>query len=165
MFKGVMFLLAVLFSTSAFAGVRAYNGNTDLKIFDALQCSSGMSCSRAKNGKLVMTAPTNNVVQNRIAAVAGTATASQCGSTFTNSGAVEVDLPLASTVYGCRYTFITMNASNFDIDPDAADRVLALTNANGDRARNATVGNSITIEAVVGGWAIVGIYGTWTDAD
>lgn len=105
-------------------------------------------------------------LNNQVAATAVTITAAQCGSTFINSGAVEMDLPEASTVLGCRLTFITGNASNFDIDPDAADQILVQTDAAGDRARNATLGNSITIEAISASqWAPVSVIGTWSDAN
>lgn len=99
-----------------------------------------------------------------VAATATTITAAQCGSTFYNSGAVEMELPEASTVLGCTLSFVTLNASNFDIDPDAADQILVLTNAAGDSIRNATLGNTVTIRAVSASqWVVVGVQGTWSD--
>lgn len=104
--------------------------------------------------------------QSQVAATAVTATVAQCGATFINSGAVEVDLPEASTALGCRYTFITGHASNFDVDPEDSDQIAVLTNAAGDKIRNATVGNSVTLEAISASlWAVVAVYGTWSDAD
>jgi hypothetical protein len=104
-------------------------------------------------------------LQKQVAATATTITAAQCGSTFINSGAVQMELPEASAVLGCRLTFITGNASNFDINPDDADQILVLTNAVGDAIRNATLGNSIVIEAISASqWAVVGKeQGTWSD--
>lgn len=103
--------------------------------------------------------------QKQVAATATTLTAAQCGSTVINSGAVQIELPEASTVLGCRYTFITGNGSNFDVNPDNADQILVLTNAAGDAIRNATLGNSVTIEAISASeWAPVGKeQGTYTD--
>lgn len=44
----------VLFATTAWAGIQAYNGSTDLKIFSKIKCGSGMSCSKS-NDKFLMT--------------------------------------------------------------------------------------------------------------
>lgn len=164
-------LLASIFLTlsivPAHAGFRAYNANTDLKLFTTIQCGDGIFCARnTKKDALVVSASNLGILRERVPAVAGTLTKAQCGSTFYNTAAVELDLPEASTVIGCRYTFVTLNASNFDVDPDAADIILVQTDAAGDRIRNATLGNTITLEAVSASqWAVVGILGTWTDAN
>lgn len=103
-------------------------------------------------------------LNNQVAATATTITAAQCGSSFINTGAVQMELPEASAVLGCRLTFITGNASNFDVNPDNADQILVETNAAGDAMRNATLGNSITIEAISASqWAPVANVGTYTD--
>lgn len=103
-------------------------------------------------------------LQKQVAATATTITAAQCGSTFINTGAVQMELPEASAVLGCRLTFITGNASNFDLNPDNADQILVQTNAVGDATRNATLGNSITLEAISASqWTPVAISGTWSD--
>jgi len=102
--------------------------------------------------------------QKQVAATATTITAAQCGSTFINTGAVQMELPEASAVLGCRLTFITGNAANFDVNPDDADIIVLLANAAGDAIRNATVGNSVTIEAISASqWAQVSTIGTWSD--
>lgn len=99
-----------------------------------------------------------------VAATATTITAAQCGSTFINSGAVQMELPEASTVIGCVLTFSTANASNFDINPDNADQILVQTNAVGDATRNATLGNSITLQAInASQWVPISVQGTWSD--
>lgn len=103
-------------------------------------------------------------LQKQVAATATTITAAQCGSTFINTGAVQMELPEASTALGCRLTFITGNASNFDVNPDNADQILVLTNAAGDAIRNATLGNSVTLEAISASqWTPVAISGTYSD--
>jgi hypothetical protein len=106
-------------------------------------------------------------LNNQVAATATTITAAQCGSTFINSGAIEMELPEASTVLGCRLTFIVGNASNFTIDPDAADQIMLLTDAAGDSLIADAVGESVTIEAIsASAWAPVGSEkGTWTDSN
>lgn len=161
----LMFLVTMFLSFAALAGFKAETATTNLGLLTTINCGAGMNCSKS-GAKLLVANAGFGVMRNRVAATATTLTAAQCGSTFYNSGAVEVDLPDAALVLGCRYTFITMNASNFDIDPDAADQILVQTNAAGDRARNATLGNSITLEAVSASqWAPVSVVGTWADAD
>lgn len=103
-------------------------------------------------------------VNKQVAATATTITIAQCGATFINTGAVQMELPEASTALGCRLTFITGNASNFDVNPDNADQILVETNAAGDAMRNATLGNSITIEAISASqWAPVAVSGSYSD--
>ncbi len=103
--------------------------------------------------------------QPQVAATAVAITVAQCGSTFINSGAVAMSLPEASTALGCRLTFVTGNASNFDVNPDDADQILVLTNAAGDAIRNATLGNSVVLQAISASeWAVIGKeQGTYTD--
>ncbi len=106
-------------------------------------------------------------LNNQVAATATTITAAQCGSTFISGGAVEMELPEASTVLGCRLTFVVNNASNFTIDPDAGDTIALLTNAAGDSLIADAVGESIVIEAISASqWAPIGAQqGTWTDSN
>lgn len=166
----LLLCLLFLFSFSATAGFEGLNQGVSLRpnLFDRIDCSTGVTCTRVKNKFTIANSGVYGLasLQNRVLATATTITAAQCGSTFYNAGAIEMDLPEASTVLGCRLTFVTLNAANFDIDPDAADIIVVTTDAAGDRARNATVGNTITIEAVSASqWAVVGILGTWSDAN
>jgi hypothetical protein len=53
---GIFLALAV--AVPAYAGFRAYNGTTDLDIFDAIKCSTGLTCTRV-GGKLnIVSSPT-----------------------------------------------------------------------------------------------------------
>ena len=184
--KTMMILLGLVFSSAAFAGFHGYQGTTDLGLFMAVKCSTGTTCTKVGT-KLNITATPSSLtgpvsiagtvsgdgtghlqgfMQNRVTATAVSITAAQCGSTFINSGAVQMGLPEASTVLGCRLTFVTANASNFDVNPDDADQILVQTDAAGDKTRNATLGNSITIEAISSSqWAPISIIGTWSDAN
>ncbi len=131
--------------------------------------------SGAQVAKMTISATAGNVtgpgtgymagyLKNLVQATATTITAAQCGMTFYNAGAIQMELPEASTVPGCTLTFVTLNASNFDINPDTGDKIVTLTDANGDAMRNATVGNTVTIQAVSASqWVVIGINGTWTD--
>jgi len=223
------FLLTLLFSTNLFAGVRAFNATTDLKNFDTITCSTGLSCSRVLGRLVMVSSPTVSAAAFTIAgaeagnavmtlaadesddsgddwaitsaasgnalnfsndstgslvsrmslsilgelsgvrspvvtATATTITTAQCGSTFINSGAVQMELFEASLAVGCTLTFVTANASNFDVNPDDADQILVQTNAAGDAMRNATLGNSITLRAInASQWTAISVSGTYTD--
>lgn len=175
-------LFAIVLTTCtipAFAGFRAYNDTTDLKIFNVVKCSTGTSCSRSKE-KMVIT--TNGLgLKTQVAATTTTATSAQCGSTFINSGAAHVlTLPEASTVLGCRYTFVCGDANDFDVNPnDGTDQILSVSTTNGttgvvtlapsagDAIRCTDAGGSITLEAIsANAWAQVGGgNGIWTDVN
>lgn len=105
-------------------------------------------------------------LEKQVAATATTITASQCGSTFYNSGAVVINLPNgAASLLGCSLTFVVANASNFDINPGNSDQILTLTNAAGDAIRNATKGGSVILQyGATNEWYVIGKeQGTWTD--
>lgn len=168
--KLTLLLSLFLLPLSAFGAVEVFS-STDARLgnFSKIRCFSGLSCAQnAGKMALTVTGDGNDVmpgfVQNRILATATTLTIAQCGSTVYNGGAVVINLPEASTALGCRFTFITANASNFDINPDDADILLVSTNVAGDALRNATLGNSITLEAISASqWAQVAGNGTYTD--
>lgn len=159
----LVFVMGLLFTMNAHA-FRAYNSTTNIGLYSNIKCSTGLTCAKDTTKLAISVTPGAKVAP--VLATATTITSAQCGTTFYNGGAIEMDLPEASTVPGCILRFVTLNATNFDIDPDAADIIVNTTDAAGDRARNATVGNSITIQAVSASqWAVIGINGTWTDAN
>lgn len=105
-------------------------------------------------------------LQKQVAATATTITAAQCGSTFISSGAIEMELPEASTVHGCRLTFVVANASAFTVDTDAGDQIMILSNAAGDAVAADAVGETLTIEAISDSqWVVIDVYGTWSDVN
>lgn len=159
-----MLLIATLtlFSVTANAGFEGLNQGVSLKLFNRIDCSSGMSCSKVKD-KFVISK--TGGLEPIVAATAVTITSSQCSSAFYNTAAVQIFLPLAANVVGCTVSFVTLNASNFDVKPSSTDQILAITAGATFKVRNATVGNSITLRAVASGkWVVVSNYGTWTDA-
>lgn len=120
------------------------------------------------------------VVQAQVASTTVAATAAQCGVTFVSDSADVITLPEASTVLGCRYTFVCGTADNFDVNPaDATDvigpisttngttAVVTLAPSAGDAVRCTDIGGSLTIEAVGANlWAQVGGgNGIWTDVN
>lgn len=151
-----------LFSISANAGFEGLNQGVSMKIFNRIDCSAGMSCTKVKDKFVISKTGGLEVLT---AATATTIVASQCSSAFYNTAAVQIFLPLAANVVGCSVSFITLNASNFDVKPTSTDQILAITAGATFKVRNATVGNVITLRAVAAGkWVVVSNYGTWTDA-
>lgn len=126
------------------------------------------------------TRPVGTVVQQQVASTTTAATAAQCGVTFVSNSADVITLPEASTVLGCRYTFVCGTADDFDVNPaDATDvigpvsttngttGVVTLSPSAGDAIRCTDIGGSITIEAIgADRWAQVGGgNGIWTDVN
>jgi len=89
----------------------------------------------------------------------------------TNAGAgaaITFTMPEASTVIGREFKFAVVDANTVNIDVDAADLILALTNAAGDKIQNTgTAGNTIRLMAInTTNFVAVGqAYGTWSDAN
>lgn len=161
----IYFILTVFFGMIAFAGFQAKTSSANLGLVSTMSCGSGLTCTKS-GATLNLSNAAYGTLRNRILATATTLTSSQCGSTVYNSGAVVINLPEASTVLGCRFTFITLNASNFDINPDDADIIMNSTNVAGDASRNATVGDNITLEAISATqWTVISSKGTWSDAN
>ena len=119
-------------------------------------------------------------LQNQVASTTVAITAAQCGSTFVSNSADVMTLPEASTVLGCRLTFVCGTADDFDIDPaDATDQILSVSTTNGttavvtlapaagDEIRCTDIGGSITLQATgADAWAQVGGgNGIWTDVN
>lgn len=142
--------------------------------------SSIAAANQVQLGTVVKDLIDNAGTQNRIAATTTTLTASQCGSTIYGDSADVITLPEASTVLGCRYTFIATTADDVDINPndgtDQISTVASITGTNtttvlapsaGDAIRMTDIGASITLEAVGNNlWASVGVgTGIWTDVN
>lgn len=173
-------LICLMLSFTVFAGFEGLNQNLSLKNFSRINCGNGLTCSKVKDkfNMVLSGALTGDLVgsgsgelygfkNNQVTATATTITAAQCGSTFVNAGAIEIELPEASAVIGCQLTFIVGNASAFTIDPDAADIIMIATNAAGDSLIADAIGESIVLQAISATqWAPVGTpYGTWTDSN
>jgi len=94
-------------------------------------------------------------------------TSATCGTVQVCSGAGVTNLPEASTVIGCRITFVVGATANCDLNPDDADQILIATNAAGDAVRADAIGETISVIAIdATNWVVDGTpYGTWTDVD
>lgn len=182
-------LLAVFTVTAAAV---QYLNSSDVVIgnFSKVKCGTNVSCSQVA-GRVVMSVGSEDIVgdgadqlygflQNQIASTTTTLTAAQCGSTVVSNSADVVTLPEASTVLGCRYTFVCGTADDFDINPnDGTDQIVQVSTTNGttgvvtlapsagDAIRCTDIGGSITLEAIgANAWAQVGGgNGIWTDVN
>lgn len=168
-------LALALFALPVFGSVSFFNqSDTHLGPQNKVKCGSGVTCEQS-SGKLLL----RTGVATQVAASTTALTAAQCGATVVSAGAAVQPLPEASTVLGCRYTFICGTADDFDIDPaDATDQIsvvnsvaagtgAAITPSAGDEIRCTDIGSSITLEAVGDDlWAAVGVAnGAWTDVN
>lgn len=119
-------------------------------------------------------------LQKQTASTTVALTAAQCGETLVSNSADVMTLPEASTVLGCRYTFVCGTADDFDVNPaDGTDQIgpalnsvaggtgSAITPAAGDAIRCTDIGSSIILEAVGANlWAPIGVgNGAWTDVN
>jgi hypothetical protein len=187
-----LLLALALVAFPAFAGVQVFNSSsTVLGTVTKLECGTNATCSVSKN-KLTMSfaTPTGDFVgdggdqlygflQNQVAASTTALTAAQCGSTIVSAGAAVQPLPEASTVLGCRYTFVCGTADDFDIDPaDGTDAIgvinsvaggtgAAITPSAGDEVRCTDAGSSLTLEATgANAWSAIGVAnGAWSDVN
>ncbi len=93
------------------------------------------------------------------------------GKILTNSGAgaaLTFTLPEASTVISKPFTFVVVTANTVDIDVDADDLIVPLTNAAGNKiTTSGTLGDMITLTAVDNTYFIQlsDEVGTWVDSD
>lgn len=119
-------------------------------------------------------------LQDQVASTTTGITAAQCGKTFVSNSADVLTLPEASTVLGCRLSFVCGTADNFDINPaDGTDAILSVSTTNGttgvvtlapsagDAIRCTDIGGAITLEATgADAWAqVAGGNGIWTDVN
>ncbi len=109
-------------------------------------------------------------LQKQVASTTTAITAAQCGSTFVSNSADVMVLPEASTVLGCRLTFVCGTADDFDVDPADGTDVIGITGAlapsAGDEIRCTDIGAGFMLEAVGANlWAVLGTNGTITDVD
>lgn len=176
--RTVILVIGLLMGAFAHAGFRAETSTSNLGLLNVIQCSTGTSCSKS-GGKLVVTTTGAGVLQSQVASTTTSLTSAQCGSTIVSNSADVVTLPEASTVLGCRYTFVCGTADDFDINPaDGTDdfgpinvvgggTASALAPAAGDAIRCTDIGSSITIEAVGADlWSAIGVAnGPFTDVD
>lgn len=113
-------------------------------------------------------------LKNQVAITTTSITAAQCGSTFVGDSADVITLPEASTVLGCRLTFVSGTADDVDINPaDGTDQIGSITASGGtinpsagDAIRITDIGSSVTLEAVGANlWVAIAHNGPITDVN
>ena len=113
-------------------------------------------------------------LQKQVAITTAAITAAQCGSTFVGDSADVIALPEASTVLGCRLTFVAGTADDVDINPaDATDVISVITASGGtitpsagDAIRMTDVGTTVVLEAVGANlWVAISHNGPITDVN
>lgn len=145
------------------------NNGKSLKLFNRINCGDNVTCSRTGNGIFNIAIDETFRDQISITASPTTLASTACGSTVMNTAStpVLVNLPSADDNAGCRITFITTTATNFDINPLTAERIMLLTNADGDAIRNAKLGDNIILEAITVNttpeWVTITASGNWAD--
>lgn len=84
------------------------------------------------------------------------------GKVYFNSEACTFNLPPAAA--GLEYSFVVAHASQITIDPDGVDRILILTDTNGDKITSSTAGDTVTLYCVGAGiWYVKSIFPEYTD--
>jgi hypothetical protein len=182
--KQLILALALLVGFNAQAVLFKNSSDTVLGNYSKVKCGTNMTCAASSgymNISLVAGAFTGDIsgdggdqlygfLQNQIASSTTSLTAAQCGSTVVSNSADVVTLPEASTVLGCRYTFVCGTADDFDVNPaDGTDQIgtvsvitgtnttTVLAPAAGDAIRCTDIGSSFTLEAVGANlWASIG---------
>lgn len=173
---GIVLCAFTMFSTPSHAFQAFDESGISLGLFDRVQCDDGIECTRS-GAKLLIAK--QGALEVQVASTTTSITAAQCGSTFVSNSADVMTLPEASTVLGCRLTFVCGTADDFDINPaDGTDQISAVNSASGNAAasiapaagdaiRCTDIGSSITLEAVGANlWAAIGVgNGAWTDVN
>lgn len=170
-----LIVVTMLLGTVTANAFQAFDGSTNLKLFNAIQCGVNMDCSRSGDKLLLKSGLRDQVASTTVAI-----TAAQCGSTFISNSADVMTLPEASTVLGCRLSFVCGTADDFDVNPaDGTDQISSVSTTNGttavvtlapaagDAIRCTDIGGSITLEAIgADRWAqVAGGNGVWTDVN
>jgi cytoskeletal protein CcmA (bactofilin family) len=94
----------------------------------------------------------------------------ECGRTYTNTGAVGQvvqTLPEASTAIGCKLCFAVTAAQQHNINPnDGVDQILGLTDAAGDSVQSNAAGDYLCVEAVGNdAWVVTATNNSTNNAD
>ena len=197
--KQFFIILGVLLLASTSFGAITVTDSSDAFVgnFHRVKCGADLSCTKDDGNRLLvdlsaavtMTAVTvsgqatlsGDVVgdggdqlygflQNQVASTTVALTAAQCGSTIVGAGAHTLTLPEASTVLGCRYTFVGGTADDLAINPaDGTDTIgpinfssggtsAAIAPSAGDAIQMTDIGSSLILEAVGADlWSVIGM--------
>lgn len=122
---------------------------------DAIRIDENQDVTFVQNVLGLGTDSLSGFLQKQVASTSVSITAAQYGSTFVSNSADVMVLPEASTVLGCRLTFISGTADDFDINP-----------ADGDAIRITDIGSAVVLEAIgANQWAVISSNGAVTDVN
>jgi hypothetical protein len=161
----------LLLSTVATAGFEGFNNGTNLKLFNGLECKEGMVCERSKNKMQISVDLAGVIASTRAVTAAGSLTSADCGKAIltTTTTAYRLDLPeLSASLVGCEIAVYRLAGSSLlTLNPMGSDRILLLTNANGDAIAADTAGESVVLQAISATqWAPKAVYpSVWADAN
>ncbi len=137
---------------------------------DAIRIDENQDVTFVQNVLGLGTDSLSGFLQKQVASTSVSITAAQCGSTFVSNSADVMVLPEASTVLGCRLTFVCGTADDFDVNPADGTDVIGITGAlspsAGDAIRCTDMGAGFVLEAVGANlWAVLSTNGTITDVN
>ncbi len=148
-------------------GVGSAAGTTDAMRIDANQ-----DVTFVQNVLGLGTDSLSGFLQKQVASTSVAIVAAQCGSTFVSNSADVMVLPEASTVLGCRLSFVCGTADDFDVNPADGTDVIGINSVNsltpsaGDAVRCTDIGAGFVLEAVGANlWAFISSNGTITDVN
>lgn len=92
------------------------------------------------------------------------ATAADTGAVINTTNAITVTLPAVAA--GLNLCVFNGDGADIKIDPSTTNTVVTLTNGNGDRLTNTTVGDSVCLVGLSGtSWMALERVGTWSDGN
>lgn len=180
-------LAAMLAWCCASASVQVYDSSGKLLgSQNAIKCAPGLACSVVNGQAQVSVAGPLSVTGSIIGdgtgylkgfshsrlSISGDLSAANCGSSMSSDGTAifNYNLPAASSVPGCRYTFMVGAKSGLNgqiiIRPKVnTDKILIATASAGHAISDDAIGASVTVEALSSNqWSLIGSpEGTWID--
>lgn len=93
-----------------------------------------------------------------------TALTTDTGAVINTTNAMTVTLP--AVVAGLAYCVYNGDGNDIKIDPSGTNTILTLTNGNGDRLTNTTIGDSVCLVGLnTSSWMALERVGTWSDGN
>ena len=82
------------------------------------------------------------------------------------SNVAESTATLPDAASGLEFTFSKVYSATLTIEPQSGDKIIALTNATGDRIYNVTAGDLVSLVAIGDAtWVATSQLGTWSDGN
>lgn len=169
--KLLIALLAFALALPAFAGFRVINSSgTNVGNFSGIKCGDGFTCSKSgANAALSWDQSQVPTVVSGTSTVRVTLGSSDCGKVYRATGVYYLQLPIADSNIGCKFTFINGGASGptFGIDPVSYDIISPGTDTAGDSIYSVIGGSTLVLMSTGGStWSPISAEtGMWADGD